>query len=782
VIVGTSGADNGEIDEGRTFDVITSAAGLSATPNWTAESDQISARFGSSVATAGDVNGDGYSDVIVGAPFFDNGQSDEGRAFVYHGSAAGLSATPAWTAESDQANAHFGFSEATAGDVNGDGYSDVIVGAEAYDNGQTDEGRAFVYHGSAAGLSATPNWTAESDQANSYFGYSVPTAGDVNGDGYSDVIVGAYAYDNGQTDEGRAFVYYGNEGGSRATSPRQQRTDGSTPIAPLGVSNSTSQFRIRANMLSSFGRTRLSMQHEVKPLGTLFNGTGLVEGSLSDTGNDGVVSFNRLVSGLTPSTLYHWRVRPRFETAKVPFQRFGPWTTIPNNGWNESDLRTAGPPAIVTHPNSQTVCLGLNTQFSVIAKGAPPPTYQWRRNLINLSNGGNISGAATATLTINSVTAADAGSYDCVVTNSFGSIDSNDAVLTVLTADMDSDGRGDTCDNCPTTSNPNQEDGDSDGVGDACDNCPGVANADQADGDTDGIGDVCDNCPVSANPNQADCDSDGVGDACVIANCNGAYACRDCNSNSIPDGCEALISETILTDVLTGVDVDPGICLADLNRDGVANGLDLQEYVDARVGFCPVGSCGATVYQNSGGAIAFSIPADGSAVYDDVKLPTGSMRSVCRVTVRVGGLGNSQQSVPLTLTLRSGDFDVVCPDDPGSIVLARQTKYIPLSNPFPAGICFDFNPPVHLPGSPGWAGVPPPMTRASSSQRAEMVRRGIDCIAQRRCVCNGRPGTTISFSEEIPGQGCPLRSRRSPRESARFFFLIPHLYASAVHV
>ena len=111
------------------------------------------------------MNGDGYADVIVGASYYDNGQTDEGRAYVYHGSAAGLSATAAWTAESDQAGAYFGGSVATAGDVNGDGYSDVIVGASSYDNGEADEGRAYVYHGSAAGLSATPAWTAESDQA-----------------------------------------------------------------------------------------------------------------------------------------------------------------------------------------------------------------------------------------------------------------------------------------------------------------------------------------------------------------------------------------------------------------------------------------------------------------------------------------------------------------------------------------------------------------------------------------------------------------------------------------
>jgi hypothetical protein len=111
------------------------------------------------------VNGDGYADLIVGAFIYDNGQANEGRAFVYHGSAAGLSSIPDWTAESDQVDAWFGHSVGTAGDVNGDGYDDVIVGANSFTNGQTDEGRAFVYHGSAAGLSATPDWTAESDQA-----------------------------------------------------------------------------------------------------------------------------------------------------------------------------------------------------------------------------------------------------------------------------------------------------------------------------------------------------------------------------------------------------------------------------------------------------------------------------------------------------------------------------------------------------------------------------------------------------------------------------------------
>jgi hypothetical protein len=61
-------------------------------------------------------------------------------------------------------------------------------------------------------LLTSPSWTAESNQANALFGYSVGTAGDVNGDGYSDVIVGAYMYDNGELSEGRAYVYHGSSG------------------------------------------------------------------------------------------------------------------------------------------------------------------------------------------------------------------------------------------------------------------------------------------------------------------------------------------------------------------------------------------------------------------------------------------------------------------------------------------------------------------------------------------------------------------------------------------
>jgi len=237
VIVGAPCYSHPEECEGGAVVYHGSASGLPLVPNWLVESNQAGARFGQSVGTAGDVNGDGYADVIVGAHTYTNGQNFEGAAAVYHGSASGLSLLPDWGDEGDQEGAHFGLSVGTAGDVNGDGYDDVIVGAPDYTNGQTKEGAAVVYHGSASGLLAFPNWGDEGDQEGAYFGYSVGTAGDVNGDGYADVIVGAPNWTHGQEDEGGAALYYGSASGLSVVP--NWIVESNMPGAEFGISVST---------------------------------------------------------------------------------------------------------------------------------------------------------------------------------------------------------------------------------------------------------------------------------------------------------------------------------------------------------------------------------------------------------------------------------------------------------------------------------------------------------------------------------------------------------------
>ena len=107
------------------------------------------------------------------------------------------------------------------------------MGASGFNDGANNsEGRAFVYFGSASGLSLTPgNSPDDADQAGAAFGFSVATAGDVNGDGYSDLIVGAYSFDDGvNTNEGQAFLYNGNEFTNKRNNLRLYNTDLTTPI------------------------------------------------------------------------------------------------------------------------------------------------------------------------------------------------------------------------------------------------------------------------------------------------------------------------------------------------------------------------------------------------------------------------------------------------------------------------------------------------------------------------------------------------------------------------
>lgn len=219
VIVGAYLSELGQTDEGFAYIYHGSATGLGVSPVRTLQSDQANAWFGYSVASAGDVNNDGYADVIIGAPHASFPESNEGRAYIYHGSSTGIGASAARTLETNQAGANFGISVASAGLLNNDLYGDVVVGAIGYTNTQSAEGAAYLFHGSSSGIPTSWVRILEPDVANAAFGWSVASAGDINGDGFGDLVVGAINYTNGESGEGAAFVYMGTSTGIASNTP-----------------------------------------------------------------------------------------------------------------------------------------------------------------------------------------------------------------------------------------------------------------------------------------------------------------------------------------------------------------------------------------------------------------------------------------------------------------------------------------------------------------------------------------------------------------------------------
>lgn len=203
---------NGEIgvDGGRAYVYHGGPGAFDTTPD-AILSGAAGEYFGHSVAVVGDVNRDGYGDLLVGAIFSDVGGTDVGRALLYYGGKTfdttadqifnnNFTATP---------NGQFGFSVAGAGDINGDGLVDLIISAPGPDAG-SQIGRAYLYLGAASGtFLAQPSATFSGQQAGDAFGRSVAPAGDVNGDGVDDLIIGVY---RGANNAGLTHVYYGARG------------------------------------------------------------------------------------------------------------------------------------------------------------------------------------------------------------------------------------------------------------------------------------------------------------------------------------------------------------------------------------------------------------------------------------------------------------------------------------------------------------------------------------------------------------------------------------------
>ncbi|HEX2897566.1 MAG TPA: dockerin type I domain-containing protein, partial [candidate division Zixibacteria bacterium] len=199
-IVGASGNDDAGIDAGRVYIY----SGQTGDTMFVFSGPEIGGGFGEAVSSAGDVDNDDYDDIIIGAWRNSAGGSQAGRAFVYSGRTGNL----LYTFTGETAGDNFGYSVASAGDANKDGYSDLIVGAIGNDAGGPLAGRAYVYSGQTGTIMYTFTGMAEED----LFGFSVSTAGDINGDSFDDLVVGSQLNDAGGNNSGSAHIYSGKTG------------------------------------------------------------------------------------------------------------------------------------------------------------------------------------------------------------------------------------------------------------------------------------------------------------------------------------------------------------------------------------------------------------------------------------------------------------------------------------------------------------------------------------------------------------------------------------------
>jgi Ca2+-binding RTX toxin-like protein len=237
----------GETDSGASYVVFGRAggftstidvAGLTGANGFAIIGADATDRSGYSVAAAGDVNGDGIDDLIIGAPQGDpGGRANAGEAYVVFGRQGGfgatldlgtLSGTTGFTISGVDAGDHAGWSVASAGDLNGDGRADMVIGALYADPaGRESAGETYVVFGRSGGfganldlssMTASMGFTITGTAAANLTGHSVASAGDVNGDGIDDLLIGAiYADGTGGVDAGETYVVFGRATGFSGT-------------------------------------------------------------------------------------------------------------------------------------------------------------------------------------------------------------------------------------------------------------------------------------------------------------------------------------------------------------------------------------------------------------------------------------------------------------------------------------------------------------------------------------------------------------------------------------
>lgn len=207
--------------------VVIDAAALTLAQGFTVNGEDQRDYAGHSVSSAGDINGDGIDDILIGALRGGDAYS-AGEAYVIYGRADGLrgdidvsnlAAADGFTIKAAGASNNLGKSVSGGGDLNGDGIDDLVIGAPRASLDGNSSGMAYVIFGSTGtqrtvvdlgNLAGTDGFSIEGKTSNEYAGGSVSMAGDVNGDGIDDMILGA------RDGAGSAYVIFGKAGATRA--------------------------------------------------------------------------------------------------------------------------------------------------------------------------------------------------------------------------------------------------------------------------------------------------------------------------------------------------------------------------------------------------------------------------------------------------------------------------------------------------------------------------------------------------------------------------------------